>query len=142
MLNDDYRIKHREIWSLDGKSFAVEVGHWKMPLIGNIWNIYVVFWSDFPQFNDMQDDFNGMIAPIEFHGGVTFHQFTYDSYAYCLSKKYGCDYNHAWDSRFTAASTKEEAIEVFTDANNIFETLLQYTNQLVIEEKNEFKEVE
>ena len=61
-------------------------------------------------------------AALPLHGGPTLLEYPiYEGKVSCV--KVGADYNHLYDSRFTHFKTKDDAREVFVDAEILIEWL-------------------
>ena len=112
--------ENMESWLKKGITFNVEVKRWSYTsnkILKNMWNIYVYYFrldDDFDKVKENNDDLLG----YNFHGGITYHKVE-DSFI-----RIGCDYAHAGDDRFHTYSTKEEALEVFKDADEIYQYLI------------------
>ena len=110
-------------WRYISTFFVVDVVHWqKTPNTAHHWNVYVYICPGHPFYERIESaDFcAGGFLPL--HGGVSYHEWFYNSTGAAICKKIGSDYQHAHDSRFTGYSTEDEAWEVFKDA----EVLIQF----------------
>jgi uncharacterized protein Usg len=143
------KLKTSEIWELSNSLFSVEIVRWEMPdfavMEWNVWNVYVKFFPDFPNFEmfiDSYEKFDSFNLPFKFHCGATFSFFTYNSEGEYLSKKFGCDYMHFGDDTIKKAKTKEEAIQVFKDAQKIHDSLVGYVLNLLLDDKKASFEIE
>lgn len=109
-------------WRYRSTLFAVDVVHWQEThSTAHRWNVYVYIHPGHPLFERIEsEDFcAGGFLPL--HGGVSYHEWFYDSTGAVIYKKIGSDYQHAYDSRFTGYSTKDEAWEVFKDAEELIQ---------------------
>jgi hypothetical protein len=120
-----------ESWATRGDNFCIEVKHWKSG-DSNRWNVYAHIFEEHPIFKDIEKQKN-----LTLHWGPTYHKLkTVDDIEKHkwskLSKTItiGSDYAHLYDERFEMFSTKEDAWEVFEDAEILF-------NELQGEQKND-----
>jgi len=120
----------KNVWHSRGNNFLVEVYHYTVGKYefdhdgSNRWNVYAYIYPTHPHFeaftsNDMWQE----AATI-----MPFHSYPshlskpmYDGKVTCV--KVGSDYNHLYDEDFTFMDTKEEAWEVFQDAERLYNWL-------------------
>ena len=109
-------------WRYRSTLFAVDVVHWQEThSTAHHWNVYVYIYPDHPMFDKIEEERIRLVS-LPLHGGVSYHEWFYNSTGAAICKKIGSDYQHAHDSRFTGYSTEDEAWEVFKDA----EVLIQF----------------
>lgn len=123
----------KTIWLHKGKDFTVEVVVWRNPEqvipvnLSDIvpqyhWNVYAYIFPKHPMFEQIiKEDLFDYGTDIPLHWGASYHQWKYDKNNSVLCKKIGCDYQHLHDDRFGRYATKEEAWEVFRDADSLIE---------------------
>lgn len=119
--------KHKDLWILRHKNFAVEVSrhiaqaHEELGFGPNRWCVYVYVHPDHPLFESI-DLNSGMwqdaLANFPLHGGCSF----FEVHQKCV--QIGCDYNHYGDDRYSHMATKAEASSVFRDAEELFDWML------------------
>jgi hypothetical protein len=123
------------LWYHKGDGYTVEVAMWSNPKerealpqnqIYTIpeyhWNVYVHIFPKHPIFGMVINEkiFNyGINIPL--HRGSSYHKWDYDSSGAVIAKHIGCDYQHLHDERFGTYKTKEQAWEVFRDADELIE---------------------
>ncbi len=119
----------KEEWSFtDNKSFRVTVKHWVNDWADSTgrrgpdnWNVYIHVYPahpHFPLFNADMDSGDSACQAYDFHGGATY--FTAHRKKDSVSSyEIGCDYAHLYDERFSRMATKDQAREVFLDAENL-----------------------
>jgi len=110
-------------WRYISTLFAVDVVHWhETSNTAHHWNVYVYIRPGHPLFERIESEAisrAGGFLPL--HGGVSYHKWFYDFKGAVIYKKIGSDYLHAYDSRFAGYSTKDEAWEVFRDAERLIQ---------------------
>jgi len=67
--------------------------------------------------------FGKELPELPFHGGITYTKKHVDAMGNCTSYQLGADYSHIWDNHFTHMELKEEAEEVFQDAELLYNRL-------------------
>ena len=123
---------HSDTWRLRGSNFLVEVYHWTdaslLPGDGtHHWNVYAYIYPAHPRFQRFNTSgVSGMCQPatedLPLHGGVSYLEFPqFNGIITCA--KVGCDYGHLHDDAFTHFATREEALQVFADAEHLFKVL-------------------
>lgn len=124
------RWDHKDEWRRQGKHFLVSVTRHFAPVCRpdqgpHRWAVYAFIYPNHPLF----DTFHGeeMFQPasnaLPLHWGPTFlRQHRGDDGQIC-SIQVGADYNHLHDDRFCDYATADDAIEVFNDADELFEYL-------------------
>lgn len=132
----------KEIWRLEGKSFKVEVVRWSCPIpedcpkpiksvyTRNHWNVYATVWGLphashplFSRIDQTEDYYQDAVSSLHWHGGPTFMKLELNSSREVIGAQMGSDYMHWRDDRFETISTKEDAWEVFSDAEMLYEQL-------------------
>lgn len=125
----------KTLWYHRGAGFTVEVAVWSNPkerealpteLLDSIpeyhWNIYVHILPKHPLFDRVVKaelfDY-GIDIPLRW--GSSYHKWDYDSSGAVIAKHIGCDYQHCGDGRFGNYKTREQAWEVFQDADELIE---------------------
>jgi len=124
--------KHKDVYSLRGTNFSIEVVRWSYYPISNadnkdenIWNLYVYIYPKHPAFSKYQDEDNA--ERITFHGGCTFYQKHNNPVTgEITSIQIGCDYNHYMDDRYKEMITMEDAASIFYDAEQLFNIFENY----------------
>ena len=130
--------KHKEVWGRMGKDFYIEVVRWEsmtaeeyesmrergMAFNGRfIWNIYCYLYPDHPRFNLAKEE-DMCDCPINsFHYGCTYAKRNRSIDGTVICKRYGNDYNHYGDDHFTYIEKPEDAFQIFSDADELFEEL-------------------
>lgn len=99
----------------------------------NRWNVYAYIYPSHPHFNAFSGEslFQDAAMKLEFHCGPSYVRPYSEQGKPIHCWQVGSDYNHLHDDRFTHMSTKEEATEVFYDAESLFE---QLTNMIAKDE--------
>lgn len=125
--------KHKDCWKLEGLNFLVEITrheaerpdadsgegpHW--------WAVYACIYPSHPLFAAFIHNggiFQPATAGLPLHCGRTYHHCHASSGGRYLSHQVGSDYHHLYSQRFTDYATREEAVEVFSDAEKLFDHL-------------------
>ena len=124
---------HKDVWTRRGDHFAVEICRWSHgAFLGEerqVWNVYVYIYKTHPLYAKFKTTTSTnyrmkKMHGLEFHGGVTFFERTRAG-----SVKVGCDYVHAWDDKFERSETLDEAWEVKSDADLLWEFMLSKVTQ-------------
>ena len=121
--------KHKDIWILRGKDFAIEVSRHSVttadPYEGiNRWCVYAYIHQSNPYFSKFEGDdlWQDATQCMPLHGGCTYLEYI-TLKGKVTSIKVGADYSHYRDDHFYHYATKEDAWEVFGDAEELFEFL-------------------
>lgn len=119
----------KEEWRKRGKDFLVVVSRHevKTPIAfegPHRWAVYAYIYpahAHFAAFKgpDMWQD----ATSLGFHGGCSLLRYHHDEAGKVLSVQCGADYHHLHDDRFADMATPDAAYEVFSDADELFETL-------------------
>ena len=122
---------HKDHWRLRGKDFMVEVtrhGTTADPYFergAHRWAVYAYIYPSHPHFSAF--DGPAMWQPaasiLPLHGGPSFLRAHVDADGKVTSYQVGADYDHLHDEHFTFYATKEDAREVFSDAEELHEWL-------------------
>ena len=121
--------KHKDEWRRNGKNFAVVVSRHMESTIGgdgpNRWCVYAYIYPKHPYFSEFDQAgpmYQNAASAMPLHGGPSLLEFPmYDGKV--SSAKVGADYNHIYDDAFTHYATKDDAYEVFRDAEKLFDWL-------------------
>jgi hypothetical protein len=119
---------HKDLWRKHGKDFLIEVSRHNaspssidMEAGPHRWCVYAYIYPKHPHFAN----FNGprmwqdATRDLPLHGGASL--LDYPMYeGKVTSAKVGADYNHLGDTEFTHMATKEDAAEIFVDAECLF----------------------
>lgn len=118
--------KPRCLWHKRGEGFSVEVSlHYVDAQYGqgeNRWCVYVYVFPKHPYFSKFKgtDIFQEATESMPLHAGCSYLRYEGDGES-ISAVKVGCDYNHLHDDHFTHYATKNDAWEVFYDANTLFD---------------------
>lgn len=125
----------KTMWYHKGAGYTVEVAVWSNPkerellpqnLLDAIpeyhWNVYVHIFPKHPVFDMVvKDELFDYGADLPLHWGSSYHKWDYDASGTVIAKHIGCDYQHCDDDQFGKYKTKEQAWEVFRDADELIE---------------------
>lgn len=123
--------KKSTTWSREsGDGFTVEVKNVEIERIpgvlyrANGWFIYAYVHNTHPYFNTLMRQ-KGLDSGGELgmHWGCTYRRDHRNDEGAVTCIQVGCDYRHYGDEYYESLETKEEAGEVFEDANRIFNIL-------------------
>ena len=120
---------HVEEWYKRGVDFQVVVKRWSFPesplnLRENrqVWNVYAYIYPNHRLWDSFEGP--GMFQPaasaLPLHYGPTFLEYHIGQDGKVSSVQVGSDYRHLGDARFSHYKTREEAWEVFQDADELF----------------------
>lgn len=130
--------KHKDEWTKRGEKFLVKVSRHsseQYDLVDNKfketgrfehkWCLYAFIYPEHLQFskfdgNSMWQEASGF---FDWHCGCSYLEYHRDNKSRIVSVQVGCDYSHLYDDCYLNMATKEDAISVFRDADNLFETL-------------------
>ena len=119
---------HKDEWKMTGKDFIVQVSRhsatpseYDLSEGVNRWAVYAYIYPRHPHFASFTgDDMNQDAAcMMPLHCGPSFFRRHIGDDGKTCSVQVGADYHHLYDSRFTHHATKEDAGEVFGDAENL-----------------------
>jgi hypothetical protein len=117
---------HKDEWSKRGKNFLVKISrHMNQGGDENHWCLYAYIYPKHPHFANfygpnMWQDASGF---FDWHGGCTFLEYHKMDAEVVGAVQVGCDYNHLYDDRYLDMATPDQARSVFSDADDLFETL-------------------
>lgn len=114
---------------------AVRVVHWNRQGILdrgrciNSWNIYVYLFQHHAAFNRFtgitEQNYISSDTVLDFHGGCTYFQRSWNSEGRIVRVKLGCDYAHYGDEQYEDFATKEDAWKVFSDAQDLITQVIE-----------------
>lgn len=120
---------HKDVWRRPGKDFSIEITRhsarimddWEGP---HRWAVYAYIYPKNPHFSAFEGPqmFQDAASMLHLHCGPSLLQYPmYEGKV--TSVKVGADYHHLHDERFSHYATKDDAYEVFKDAEELFEQL-------------------
>lgn len=125
---------HKDEWRKPGKDFLVTVTrHTSSPSVidldegPNRWAVYAYIYPKHPLFGtfDGEHIYQQATESLPFHCGCSFVRKHLSADGVVQSYQAGADYHHYGDEHFTHFATKEEAHEVFIDAEMLFNRLMR-----------------
>lgn len=127
---------HKDEWKMPGKGFLVVVSRHSVETTPsdaydncgtNRWAVYAYIYPTHPRFEKFVGSDMWQVAATELplHSGPSFLRFHLDENGNKTSVQIGADYNHLHDDEFTYFETKEDAYQVFNDAEKLHEFLEQ-----------------
>jgi len=129
MPTDFSKWEHKELWVRRGKNFTVEISRHRINRSGSYdgqhgWCVYAYIFPEHPHFSRFSgpDMWQEAASVLPMHGGPTYLKY-HESSGKVTCVQTGCDYNHLHDDRFTYMDTPEKAYSVFTDADDLYDTL-------------------
>jgi hypothetical protein len=121
----------KDEWWAHGKNFLVVVkrheltrtDEWEGP---HRWAVYAYVYPKHRHYANFKGEHMWQPAAscMPFHGYPSLLRWHYDERGEPTSVQVGADYNHLHDDRFTRDATKEDAHEVFADAEELFRWLV------------------
>ena len=142
---------HKDIWTAraerNGRICVIEVSRHTKEWVGrqreagnpyidpfedeNGWCIYALIYPEHPLFAlidpSKKEWENEAIQEMPLHGGCTYFVPHFSPAKEITSYEIGCDYSHYGDGHCAHYATKEEAQEIFDDADELMEWLLSYS---------------
>lgn len=122
--------KHKDEWKLQAATFCIIVSrHSGTPLDStegeNMWAVYAYIYPDHPHFGTFKkkDIFQDATRGLPLHWGCTFIKHHMNEDGKITSVQVGADYHHLYDSHYTHYKTQDDASEVFSDAQELFDHL-------------------
>lgn len=129
--------RHKDMWSMRGKDFMVQVSRHGEPMPESMrsycydeegehrWCVYAYIYPKHPHFAKFKGDqmWQEAATCLPLHAGPSYLRYHYDEDRKVTSVQVGADYNHLHDTHFTRYETREQAAEVFQDADDLFEML-------------------
>lgn len=137
-MNERQHWEHKEEWRASGTShlgFCVVVSRHEVGVRDDddrgphCWCVYAWIYPGHPRFKRFKDEsiFQDAATELPLHGGVitnaTLVRKHYTAKEGVISVQVGSDYRHLHDERFTHMATRDEAREVFRDAERLVEFL-------------------
>lgn len=126
---------NKEIWTTRAGTFTIEVSRHESGygIDKHRWCVYAYIYPNHPLFKKIKGEstFQGALGALPLHGGCSYLQRHYSHARKCTSVQIGADYNHLYDERYTFMATKEDAVSVFNDAEELFELLDQMAKNSV-----------
>jgi hypothetical protein len=124
---------HKDEWRFSGRDFSVVVSRHEVApdKISNTgihrWCVYAYLYPKHPHFKNVEGSsiYQNATEVMPLHGGCSLIRFHKEAEAEINSIQVGCDYNHLHDDRFCDYETKEEAAEVFRDADELITWLTE-----------------
>lgn len=123
----------KDEWWKHGKDFMVVVKHHTVKVDeaacydsdkGHRWNVYAYIYPKHPHFANFEGPqmWQDASTMMPFHGGPSLLKYPmFDGKVTAV--QVGSDYSHLHDWTFTQAESKEDAYEVFADAEELFNWL-------------------
>ena len=134
--------KHKDVWTtnrVSGDDFIIEVVRFTskpyLPNEGkNKWCIYVYVYPQHPLFKKINPTvgdtitcYDDRLPNMPLHGGCTYTKIHLtDDGKEITSIQIGADYSHYRDERYSFMATKEDAYEVFFDAEVLYKWMQDY----------------
>jgi len=131
-MNWDYK----EEWWQRGKNFLIAVKrHEEKPSSFSSdeegphrWCVYAYIYPDHPHFaafGETDEMYQRAATMLPLHGHPSFFHRHVDDGGNTTSFQVGADYHHLHDAHFTHMATKDEAAEVFADAEELYAELVR-----------------
>ena len=136
---------HVEEWYKRGVDFQVMVKRWSFPESHwnpregcQVWNVYAYIYPNHRLWDSFEgpDMFQPAAEALPLHCGPTFLQYHTGQDGQVVSLQVGSDYRHLGDECFSHHKTREDAGEVFRDAEELF-TYLSTNPEDTNQEKEE-----
>lgn len=131
-MSDKY-WSHKDAWKRSGQNFLVEVSRHDVERSSfsdiedgrHRWCVYAYIYPKHPHFAKFEGGqmWQDAACALPLHCGPSYLRYHHDDNGNVTSVQVGADYNHLHDNEFTHYSTKEEASEVFEDAESLFDVL-------------------
>jgi len=128
----------KELWRKFGANFLVEISRHEEPARfpsgcydepgPHRWCVYAYIYPKHPHFaafDGSEDMFQEAACALPLHAGPSFCRKHLNAKGEVTAYQVGADYNHLYDDQFTRSGTPDEAIQVFNDADQLFERLSQ-----------------
>jgi len=124
-MTDAY--EHKDVWTRRAVTFCVQVSrHTATPHAPgegpNRWCVYAYLYPTHPHFASFDGDkiFQPAATALPLHAYPSLLERHRDAKGDVASIQVGADYHHLHDERFTDYATREDAAEVFRDAEDLF----------------------
>jgi hypothetical protein len=136
--------KKKEEWQMRGKDCLVTIVHiyegtgFEKPLFedwegdsGHRWYVYAYIYDTHPSFSKYKDEnlWKETTQNLPLHCGASYFRSQYCGDGSVFSIQVGADYNHFGDSFYTRLATKDEAADVFSDAEELLDKLNNMTGE-------------
>lgn len=125
--------RHKDVWTLPGKDFIVQVHRHSVEqrpsYYGDTgphrWCVYAFIYPKHPHFARFSGGamWQDAATALPLHGGPSLLNWHFDNDKAACSVQVGADYNHLHDDCYTHMETREDAREVFSDAEGLHEWL-------------------
>lgn len=125
--------KHKDEWKKVGNGFCVVISRHSVPESDfsrgeglQRWCIYAYIYPSHPYFPEIDENgpnYQEALCKLPMHCGCSLFKVHRDEELNICSFQAGADYNHLHDDRYTRMDTKEDAADVFYDADDLFEWL-------------------
>lgn len=117
---------HKDEWRVFGDNFCITITrHSGTPIDRsegrNKWAVYAYVYPEHPLFDELKDK-DMFTTGLPFHCGGSFFQ-KHESEGKITAIQVGADYNHLHDAHYTHYVTREDAGEIFEDAEELFKHL-------------------
>ena len=128
-MSEEDLWNHKEEWYKRGADFRVVVRRWSFPESHwnqregrQVWNVYAYIYPKHQLFDSFEGPvmFQPAASALPLHCGPTFLEYHIGQDGQVASLQVGADYRHLGDERFSHYKTREEAREVFQDAEELF----------------------
>ena len=128
-MSEEAVWSHVEEWHKRGVDFQVTVKRWSFPESHwnpregrQVWNVYAFIYPKHRLWDSFEgpDMFQPAANDLPLHCGPTFLEYHIGQDGKVESLQVGSDYRHQGDARFSHYKTREEAWQVFQDAEELF----------------------
>jgi len=128
-MSEEEMWSYVEEWYKRGVDFQVRVKRWSLPVSAHsrskgrqFWNVYAFIYPKHRLWDSFEgtDMFQPAASALPLHCGPSFLQYNIGRAGKVESLQVGSDYNHLGDERFSHYKTREDAWEVFQDAEELF----------------------
>ena len=125
----------KELWRKSGENFMIEISRHEVSVEEpacfdsegpHRWCVYAYIYPKHPHFSAFDGSermSQDAAACLPLHGGPSYCRKHLNADGETTSYQVGADYNHSHDWRFTQQATQEDAAEVFSDAQELFDAL-------------------
>jgi hypothetical protein len=125
----------KELWRKSGENFMIEISRHEVSVSESAcfdsegphrWCVYAYIYPEHPHFSafDGSEDMRQDAATcLPLHCGPSFFRKHLNAKGETTSYQVGADYNHLYDWSFTQHANPEDAAEVFSDAQDLFDAL-------------------
>ena len=128
-MSEETLWEHVEEWYKRGVDFQVMVKRWSFPETHQnpkegrqAWNVYAIIYAKHRLFDSFEGSamFQPTTSALPLHCGLSFLRYNVGQTGKVESVHFGSDYRHLGDARFYHYKTREDAGEVFQDAEELF----------------------